>query len=131
MRLGPRLEPGKESYQRHGKQKETSADGGNRDDPGEILHQRGGGSVSRRLERLLLDQTLVLCGPFIAQILAALPARKNHRIHRKMSRPKVRVEEVDHENKPDRQQRFFTMGNQDDIEQVARQNGKRGANHIT
>src|SRR5271157_1472744 len=38
-----------------------------------------------------------------------------------MSRTKVRVEEVDHEDEPDGQQRFVAMGDQDDIQQVARQ----------
>jgi hypothetical protein len=39
----------------------------------------------------------------------------------KLSRPQMRVDEVDRENKQDSQQRFFAMHHQDRVQRPARQ----------
>ena len=62
------LVPGEESGQRHGKKKETSADSGNRNDPGEVRKPASRWASLSRLERFLLDHALVLQGAVAAPL---------------------------------------------------------------
>ena len=67
------------------------------------------------------DQLLVFAGPIFPELLQGHPAGEDNRIHGEPVGPEMRVEEVDREDEPGRQQRLVRVDDRGHVDEPPRQ----------